>query len=193
MRRYLIRLANEAAYSPKDLQRVAERIREILGSREHASHFRISSRALEFNLFSHDEEELARQSKMIEDSGHKIITLRILDTPPNQSGEGEALSEGVDLFNEERYWESHETLEQIWRSSKGPNRDALQGLILTAAALVHYQRDEQRICLSVLRRARTKLDAIASIDTLDLDALRKEIDEALASKQVHPFKLASAC
>lgn len=128
---------------------------------------------------------------MIEDNGHKIITLRILDTPPNQLVEEEALNEGVDLFNEERYWESHETLEQIWHSSKGPKREALQGLILTAAALVHFQRDEQRICLSVLRRARTKLNAIASIDNLDLDSLRKDIDQALASKQVHPLKVAS--
>ena len=165
-------------------------IREVLGSSERASHFRISSRALEFNLFSRSEQELAGQKKMMEDHGHRIITLKILDTPANIPGEKEALSEAVRFFNEERFWESHETLEQIWHSAKGPKREAIQGLILTAAALVHYQRNEQKISLSILRRARAKLGIVPSIDSLDLDSMRKNIDLTLASKQPHPFKLA---
>jgi uncharacterized protein len=93
------------------------------------------------------------------------------------------------LFNEERFWESHETLEQLWRVSKSLERDTLQGLILTAAAFVHYQRGEDKVCLSVLQRARDKIPEAAIMDSVDLEWIRISIDTILKSKQIRPFRL----
>ncbi len=42
------------------------------------------------------------------------------------------------LFNEGRYWESHEALENRWRET---GSDFYQGLIIYASAFVHARRD----------------------------------------------------
>ena len=105
-----------------------------------ASHFRIGNYAIEFNLFSRDKSDLENQRKLLETHDYKMITVRLLDVQPLPASRGDILAEGFSLFNEERFWESHETLEQLWRVSEGFERDTLQALILTAAAFVHHQR-----------------------------------------------------
>jgi predicted metal-dependent hydrolase len=48
----------------------------------------------------------------------------------------------VDLFNTGRYWEAHEELEVIWRSVPDEHEAlVLQGLIQSAAALLHRERN----------------------------------------------------
>ena len=89
-----------------------------------------------------DEAELQERIRLLEEHGHKILSTKILDTPPVAIGEAEALSGGINLFNEERFWESHEVLESIWRVSEGSEKEALHSLILIAAAFVHFQKGE---------------------------------------------------
>lgn len=48
-----------------------------------------------------------------------------------------AFREFVRLFNERRFWDSHEVLEQPWRRNRS---DFYQGLIIFASAYVHAQR-----------------------------------------------------
>ena len=156
---------------------------------QNASHFRIGNHAIEFNLFSRDLNDQENQRKLIETQGYKAITVRLLDIQPLPATRDDLLAEGVILFNEERFWESHEVLEQLWRTSNGLERDALQGLILTAAAFVHYQRDEDKICLSVLQRARNKLPPLQSRGSVDLKHVRASIDSILKSKQIRLFRL----
>jgi uncharacterized protein len=187
--RYLFRLANTKGNSPSDVHRVSELIRNILGSRESASHFRISTRALEFNVFAKNEEELDEKRRRLHEKGFDILSTKLLDTPPVPMGRLEALKEGVELFNEERFWESHEVLEQIWRESRGAKRDAVQSLILTAAAFVHFQKNEPDIFLSVLKRARAKAGDGSGVELLDLDELRENLDTILASGNIRLFKL----
>lgn len=50
---------------------------------------------------------------------------------------------GIDLFNEGKFWESHEEWEKIWTESTGTDRLFYQALIQTAAALVHVQRQSE--------------------------------------------------
>ena len=65
----------------------------------------------------------------------------------------------MSLFNEQRYCKCHETLEQIWRrQERGDERDVQQGIILDASALVHFQRNEDKVCLGMIPRALAKLD-----------------------------------
>jgi uncharacterized protein len=125
----------------------------------------------------------------LEKHGFEIIGKKLLDTPPVSIGKREAMIEGIELFNEERFWESHEVLEQIWRGSKGSERDTIQGLILTAAAFVHYQKNEPDICLSVLKRARMKIADRRANEMMDLGPLRKNIDLILDSGNIRIFKI----
>ncbi len=189
MARYLLRLANKDGYSPKDVERVASTIRKILGSRESASHFRVATDALEFNMFARDEEELDDRQRRLTLSLYKIVYVRLLDTPPKVVDKEEALAEGVHLFNEERFWECHEVLEQAWHVSNGVERDAIQSIILTAAAFVHYQKGEEEICLSILKRARVKMALAKTYETIDFDGLEKSIDGILDSERIRLFKL----
>jgi len=187
--RYLLRIANKDGYSPSDVERVASTIRKILGSRESASHFRVATDALEFNMFARDEEELDDRQRRLTQSLFKIVSVKLLDMPPKVIDKEEALAEGVHLFNEERFWECHEVLEQAWNVSKGVERDAIQSIILTAAAFVHYQKGEEEICLSILKRARAKMPLARTYETIDFEGLERNIDGILNSERILLFKL----
>jgi hypothetical protein len=187
--RYLLRIANKDGYSPSDVERVAGTIRKILGSRESASHFRVATEALEFNMFARDEEELEDRKRRLTESLLKIISVKLLDTPPKVVDKEEALAEGVQLFNDERFWECHEVLEQAWHVSKGVERDAIQSIILTAAAFVHYQKGEEEICLSILRRAKAKMTTAKTYEKMNFQELVRDIDGILDSEKIRLFKL----
>jgi uncharacterized protein len=187
--RYLLRVANTDGFLPRDVERVAGTIRKILGSRDSASHFRVSTDSLEFNMFARDDKELDDQKRLLTQSQFKIVSMKLLDTPPKVVAKEEALVEGVQLFNEERFWECHETLEQAWHVSKGVERDAIQSIILTAAAFVHYQKGEEDICLSILRRARAKMASVKNYEALDFEALERNVDGILDSETIRLFKL----
>jgi hypothetical protein len=187
--RYLLRVANKDGYSPTDVERVASTIRKILGSRESASHFRVATNTLEFNMFARDEEELEDRKRRLTQSLFSIVNVKLLDTPLKIVDKEEALAEGVQLFNDERFWECHEVLEQAWHVSKGVERDAIQSIILTAAAFVHYQKGEEEICLSILRRARAKMTTAKTYEKMDFQELITDIDGILDSEKIRLFKL----
>jgi hypothetical protein len=50
------------------------------------------------------------------------------------------VARGVALYNQGRYWDAHEALEAVWRGAVPPERDLWQGLIQTAAAMLHRER-----------------------------------------------------
>lgn len=184
-----MRLENTAGYTPRDIERLSVEVREALGSRESASHFRVSEKALEFNLFARDEQELETRKSLLEKRISKITDLKAIDRAPIVEDKVQGLREGVNLFNEERFWESQEVLEQLWNTAKGEDRDTLQGLILTGAAFVHHQKGEDDICLSILKRAKAKLGSRSSFSGINLANIQRRIEENLASKRVQLFKI----
>src|SRR3990172_8653833 len=80
--RYLTRLANGRGFSPKDTFRLAAEIRQLLGSKDSIGHLRVSSRAIEFDLFARDEKEVETRTGLLEKKVGKLITLKPLDVPP---------------------------------------------------------------------------------------------------------------
>src|SRR5512145_2068033 len=70
----------------------------------------------------------------------------------------QALVRARQHFNAGRFWEAHEDLETVWRSvSEEGERQAWQGLIQAAAALVHRQRANRHGVAVVGRAALGKL------------------------------------
>jgi len=173
-----VRLANNQDYLPKDVKMMQAKIRELLGSAEKIGNLRISTSAIEFDLFA-EKDDLNKSESLLEAEISKVITLRSTEPRGSARGEQEALREGIDLFNQERFWEAHELLEEIWHPAKGVERDTIQGLILTAAALVHYQKNEKTVCVSILGRAMTKLGTIDNFKGLDTKRLRAAIEQIL--------------
>jgi uncharacterized protein len=176
--RYLVRLTNDRAHSPKDVRALQEKIRTLLGSQEKIGNLRVSTIAIEFDLFE-DQADLEQSKNELESKISKIITLRPIDNHTSTRNEDEALREGVRLFNEERFWEAHEVLEEIWRPAKGEDRDIIQGLILTAAAFVHFQKNEASVCISILGRAFEKLGSANDFRDLNVHRLRSQIENII--------------
>ncbi|MDC0064355.1 DUF309 domain-containing protein [Candidatus Nitrosopelagicus sp.] len=99
-----------------------------------------------------------------------------------------AISEGIDYFNNERFWECHEILEGVWKNCDGNEKFLVQGLILVAAGLVHYQKDEDSICISIFNRALEKLEnSNGEYHNIDIDKIKKTITEMINSKNVSSF------
>ena len=176
--RYLMRLANSQGYNPRDVKMIQAKIRELLDSADKIGNLRISTSAIEFDLFA-DQTDLDRSKNLIEAKMSKVITLRPIDSRVSSRDEDETLLEGINLFNQERFWEAHEVLEEIWHPAKGVERDVIQGLILTAAAFVHYQKNENDICISILGRANAKLGTVDHFKGLDIRRLRASIEQIL--------------
>ena len=179
--RYLVRLDNNEAYAPKDVRMLEAKIRELLGSADKIGNLRVSTTAIELDLFAAPS-DLGRTKSLLEDKISKVVTLRSLESRTSTRAEDEALREGIDLFNQERFWEAHEVLEEIWHPATGVDRDTIQGLILTAAALVHYQKDEKSVCVSILGRAKEKLGRLDQFKGLDIGSLRTSIERILEDK-----------
>jgi len=100
----------------------------------------------------------------------------------------DAISEGISYFNNERFWECHEILEGVWKNCDGDEKFLVQGLILVAAGLVHYQKDEDEICISIFNRALTKLEnASGQYHDIDIDKIKKTISEMISSQDVSSF------
>jgi hypothetical protein len=177
--RYLVRLANSQGYTPGDVKMLQAKIRELLGSAEKIGNLRISTSAMEFDLFT-EQTDLNKSKSLLEAKISKVVTLRPIEPlAASARGEMQTLREGIDLFNEERFWEAHELLEEIWHPATGVERDIIQGLILTAAALVHYQKNENDVCVSILGRAKSKLGTLDHFKGLDIRRLKASIDQIL--------------
>jgi hypothetical protein len=178
MMRYLVRLANSQGYTPTDVKMLQAKIRELLGSADKIGNLRISTSAIEFDLFA-EQTDLNRSKRFLEAKISKVVTLRPIESRVPARREEETLREGIDLFNQERFWEAHEVLEEIWHPATGVERDIIQGLILTAAALVHYQKNEKAVCISILGRAMEKLGTLDNFKGLDIKRLRAGIEQIL--------------
>jgi predicted metal-dependent hydrolase len=69
--------------------------------------------------------------------------------------------QGIDLFNEGRFFECHEAWEEIWKRSDGELKLFYQGLIQAAVAILHAQRGNLEGAKSLHQKAREKLDPLA--------------------------------
>jgi predicted metal-dependent hydrolase len=69
--------------------------------------------------------------------------------------------QGIDRFNEGRFFECHEAWEEIWKRSDGEAKLFYQGLIQAAVAILHAQRGNLEGARSLHQKAREKLDPLA--------------------------------
>lgn len=75
--------------------------------------------------------------------------------------ETDFFQQGIDLFNEGRFFECHEAWEEIWKRSDGELKLFYQGLIQAAVAILHAQRGNPEGARSLYQKAREKLDPFA--------------------------------
>ncbi len=81
-----------------------------------------------------------------------------MDTQANEREEFRRIFEqGIAQFNQELFFETHETWEAIWLRAAEPERTRLQGLIQIAAAFHHYQHGNATGTMRLLASALKKL------------------------------------
>jgi len=153
---------------------------------------RVTELAIEFDLYATEkavkEGALAELSK---EYGQILLDRDLTDEetkfPALYKDKVKTVKESVDLFNDQRYWECHEAMEQIWRRETNPNEKSVQqGMILAASALVHAQKDEDEICLGMIPRTLLKLDAWTEemYYSLNVGTLRRSMEEMLKNRKV---------
>ena len=100
------------------------------------------------------------------------------------------LRPGITLFNQARFFEAHEVLEDVWRPSRGRRRRFLQALIQVAVGLHHHSRGNLVGARSLLGRGGNTLAQYpARYAGLRLAPLRASVQawrEALAEGRTAP-------
>lgn len=151
---------------------------------------RVSKSAVELDLLLDSKTNLDKAVQLLEGKIGPSLTIRQLNLESLPIESLEAVKVGLDLFNEERYWESHEALELAWRKASGPEKEILQGIILLAAALLHLQKNEPDIALSVMKRAYGKLVGHhGEYFGIDLGPLNEKVSKVLSAGRPDFFKI----
>lgn len=76
------------------------------------------------------------------------------------SGDGRLVSPlrlGLILFNAGLFFECHEFLEDVWRATRGADREFYHGIIQIAAAFYHFEKGNQHGARTLLEKAISKL------------------------------------
>jgi predicted metal-dependent hydrolase len=85
-----------------------------------------------------------------------IANQALLTEPELRARLGELYS-AIDQYNRRWYFESHETLEDLWMVTPWPERQFFQAIIQLAAAFVHFVRGEYPGVLKLLDASAEKL------------------------------------
>ncbi len=101
--------------------------------------------------------------------------------PLTEDAKREALAKGVREFNSWRFYDCHETLEDVWRAESSDLVDFYQGIIKVAAGFHHLLRGNHKGTVNLLGHALTLLEPYRP-SCLGLNVQRL-IDEAGACYQ----------
>jgi len=186
MDRFMLHLKN-TGFGPNDTSRLLQNARQLAGGFDAIIRdCRVATKYIEFDV-SIDKSHL---DALVE----KFQSIAPLDHAKHVVEEHiekeDAIKLGVFYFNEERFWEAHEVLEGVWKKCYEGERDLVQGIILVAAALVHFQKAEDSICLSVMGRALDKLAHSTGLyHGINVDSLRQSVQSIKNSGQISLFTI----
>jgi len=180
----MIHLKN-SGYTTQDAKKILSQADKlVVGMHAIVRDVRVSSRYLEFDV-SISKEYLDLLVKKLEQIGPLDNARHLIEEEMEKE---EAVEKGRLYFNNERFWECHETLEGVWKKTYEGEKDLVQGIILVAAALVHFQKNENDICLSILKRATEKIGKTSGkYYKIDVDVLRNKISEIIESGKIMTF------
>ena len=184
--RYMVYLKNEK-YLPKDANSILSISRNILQEYKIIIRdVRVASFFIELDM-SILPSELEKVKSKLTQIGSVTEIDSIVETELDKTISIELARQ---LFNNEKYWKTHEVLEGVWKHTQGYERSLLNGIILVAAALVHYQKGEHAICISIMKRALDKLYAASGLYyDIDVDMLKNQLKSIVNSTEISRFKI----
>jgi hypothetical protein len=183
----MLHLQNTVQYSPKHATVLLQRARELVEPEASIRDARISKKYIEFDTSIPDSTDMKTIFARLEAIAPLASYEEILERHMEKD---RAIARAVQLFNDERYWEAHEVLEYLWKNAKGVEREILNGIILVAAAFVHDEKDEPDVCISILRRARKKLDqGSGNYYGIDTNRIADMVSEIINTGKVNRFTI----
>jgi predicted metal-dependent hydrolase len=185
--RYMVYLKNEK-YNPNDATSILSLSRNILhDDKIIIRDVRVASHFLELDISIATSSGIGKIKSKLSQIAPIIDIDRIIE---KELDKRECLELARELFNTEKYWKTHEVLEGIWKHTQGDERDLLNGIILVAAALVHYQKAELAICISIMKRALVKMNnSYGKYYDVDIDSLKREVTNMVKSSKVSNFRI----
>lgn len=190
LERYLLYLKNQK-FRPSDARHLLLEARTSIPKTDNIiiRDVRVAQRFIEFDVSLSGQELLDRfvlnaLSTIAEFESYEIVK------EENLSKE-EAIDKARNLFNSEKFWKCHEVLEFVWKQAKGDEKKLLNGVILVAAALVHFQKGENEICMSILKRADDKIKSGKEEEyyRIKLDSLKENLRKIIDTGIIIPLKL----
>jgi len=187
LHRYMAYLKNEG-FGPKDARLLLSKARQIVEKYDILIRdVRVSNRFIEFDISLGNVEDLEKIKSIFSFIGQYIDGYKVVEKDLKIE---ESLILAKKFFNEEKYWITHELLEGVWKKAYGDEKDLLNGLILVAAALVHYQKNEKDIALSIMRRALKKLAAAnEKYFGIDVVSIKSQVSEMVKSSIIENFRI----
>ena len=172
-------------YAPKDAKQLLQKARTLVQNYQViVRDCRVSSKYVEFDISvsSQDLEQLIQDLHPIGKLDHSKHVIE------EDIQKEDAINDGIFYFNDERFWECHEVLEGVWKKCYEGEKDLVQGIILVAAALVHFQKNEDDVCISIFKRALNKLSHSSGMyHKIDVDKLRNKVTSMVTSQQISTF------
>ena len=188
LNRFMLYLYNKQ-FLPSDANLILKKTRELTQSIEIIIRdCRISTKFIELDISIPKTYEVDKVLNLLK----TISSIKeVIEVKERHYTKNEAINNAIVLFNDEKYWWSHEALEMIWKESYGEEKQLLNGLILVCAAFVHYQKDEYNVCLSILERSMIKFSTVKKsiYYGINIDEIKKRITEILQNKEIALFKI----
>lgn len=186
--RYMVYLDNPQ-FEPADADLILKKSRELTNSlyiiiRD----CRIASDFIELDLSIEKKENIDKVFNLLK----KISSIKeIIEVKERHLSKEESIDRAVVLFNDEKYWWSHEALEMVWKEASGHEKQLLNGLILICAALVHFQKNENNICFSILERSMIKFLNVKDSNYygINIDKIKILIRQILENKKILKFRI----
>ena len=185
MDRYMLHLTNSSKFTRKNAKTILRDSRDLsYGMNRILRDCRVSRNYIELDV-SIPESHLDDLIKKLSSIGKLDHAKHVVEETFEKDN---AVSLGISYFNDERFWECHEVLEGVWKNIDGDEKKLVNGLILVAAGLVHYQKDEDDTCISIFKRALEKLENSKGMYyKINVDRIKKLVIEIINSKEVTSF------
>ncbi len=183
----MVHLQNGRGYTPKDATSLLYKAQELAGSDVIIRDARVSKKYIELDASLPDnvpiDDLVSRLASISSLASYERIVERLME-------KDEAIKRAIELFNDEKYWNAHEALEGVWKGASGEEKSILNAIILVAAAFVHDEKDEPEICLSILQRARKKLEGTGgSYHGIDVDMIADRVSNIINSGRIERFTI----
>lgn len=186
--RFMVYLDNPQ-FVPIDADLILKKSRELTNSLDIIIRdCRIASDFIELDLSIEKKEIIDKILNLLK----KISSIKeIIEVKERHLSKEEAITRAIVFFNDEKYWWSHEALEMVWKEASGREKQLLNGLILICAALVHFQKNENNICFSILERSMVKFLNVKDSNYygINIDKIKILIRQILENKKILKFKI----